>query len=136
MALFTRLGMASPSCSPLTRKIIRRSGAHVYGLRHSARPAMYWSGNIAVASGGAAAAHARIRTVFVEELGEALEHDAAELFRVDDRDGAAVVARHVVADADCGQFHFAEPLDVVDHLAQVLFEVVAGVDGQGRIVDR
>jgi hypothetical protein len=30
--------------------------------------------------------------VFVEMLGEAFEHDAAQLLGVDDRDGAAVVA--------------------------------------------
>ena len=87
-------------------------------------------GKAAVASSGAAAAHAGVgAAVLVEELGEAFEHDAAQLLGVDNRDGAAVIAGHVVTDADCGQFHFAEALDVVDHFAQVLFEVVAGVDG-------
>ena len=57
-----------------------------------------------------------------EEFGEALEHDVAELLEVDDRNGATVVAADVVADADRDQFHFAEALDVVDHLAQVSFK--------------
>ena len=52
-----------------------------------------------------------------------------KLLGIDDRDGAAVIAGHVVADADRRELHLAEALDVVDHLAQVLFEVVAGVDG-------
>jgi hypothetical protein len=41
--------------------------------------------------------------LFVEELGEALEHDAAQLLGVNDCHGAAVIAGHVVADADRGQ---------------------------------
>src|SRR5215471_539842 len=80
-------------------------------------------------SGGAAAPDAGVgAAVFVEEFGQALEHDAAQLLRIDDRHGAAVVARHVMADADRRQLDFAQALDVVDDLAQVLFEVIAGVD--------
>src|SRR3984893_3067437 len=87
-------------------------------------------GTAAVASSGVAAANAGVgAAVFVEQLGESFEHDAAELLGVDDRDGAAVVAGHVVADADRCKLHFAEALDVVDHLAQMLFEGVAGGDG-------
>src|SRR5438874_3909125 len=127
MALFMRLGMASPSRSPLTGK------SSAAGARMSTDYALCAprcaGGNIAVASGRAAASHAGVRAVLVEEFGELFEHDAAQLLGVDDRDGAAVIAGHVVADADRGQFYFAEALDVVDHLAQVLFEVVAGVDG-------
>ena len=45
--------------------------------------------------GGAAAANAGVGgAVFVEELAEALEHDAAELLGVDDRDGTAVIPTH------------------------------------------
>jgi hypothetical protein len=54
------------------------------------------------------------------------------LLGIGDSDGAAVV----VADADRGQFHLAQALAVVDHLAQVLFEIIAGVDRECRIVDR
>jgi len=40
----------------------------------------------------------------LEQLGELLDHDARQLFHVDDGDGAAVPARDVVADADGDQF--------------------------------
>src|SRR5215475_5359733 len=43
--------------------------------------------------------------LLVEQLGQLLQHGAAELLGVDDRHGAAVVARHVVADADGDQLH-------------------------------
>ena len=39
----------------------------------------------------------------VEEFGEFFEHDAAQLLGVDDRHGTAVIAPHVVADADRDQ---------------------------------
>jgi hypothetical protein len=55
---------------------------------------------------------------------------------VDDGDGAAVVARHVVADADGDQLDRRAGLDLVDDVAQVPLEIVAGVDRQRRIVDR
>jgi len=55
---------------------------------------------------------------------------------IDDRDRAAVIARHVVADADRLQLDLAQLLDVGDHLAQILFEIVAAVGREGRIVDR
>ena len=38
--------------------------------------------------------------VLVEQLGKLLGHDAGKLLRVGDGDGAAVVARDVMADAD------------------------------------
>ena len=43
------------------------------------------------------------RRMLVEQLGELLGHRAAKLLGVDDGDGAAVIARHVVADADGDQ---------------------------------
>ena len=69
----------------------------------------------------------------VEQLGELLHHRAAELLGVDDGDGAAVVARHVVADADGDQLDRRARLDPVDDVAQVALEVVAGIDRQRRI---
>src|SRR5215471_5187751 len=88
-------------------------------------------------SSGAAALDAGVgAAVFVEEFGQAFEHDPAQLLGVDDRHGAAVIAGHVMADADRGQLDLAGLLDVADHLAQVFFEIVAGVDRQRRIVDR
>ena len=43
---------------------------------------------------------ARVLVVLVEQLGELLEHGAAELLGIDDGDGAAVVASDVVADVE------------------------------------
>ena len=72
----------------------------------------------------------------VEQRGELLHHRAAELVGVDDGDGAAVVARDVVADADGDQLDRRARLDPVDDVAQVALEIVAGIDRQRRIVDR
>ncbi len=44
------------------------------------------------------------RGLLVEQLGELVGHGAAELLGIDDGDGAAIVARHVMADADGDQF--------------------------------
>ena len=72
------------------------------------------------------------RGTFLEQLGELLGHRAAELLGIHDGDGAAVVARHVVADADGDQLDRRAGLDVLDDPAQVPLEVVAGVDRQRR----
>src|SRR4051812_27238862 len=71
----------------------------------------------------------------LEKIGEAFEHDAAQLLGINDRHGAAVVARDVVADADRGQLDSADALDFADNFAQMLFEIVTWVDRQRRIVD-
>ena len=70
--------------------------------------------------------------LLVEQLGELVGHGAAELLGVDDGDGAAVVARHVVADADRDQLDRRAGLDVLDHPAQMAFEIIAGIDRQRR----
>src|SRR3546814_13879479 len=72
----------------------------------------------------------------LEQLGQLLHHRAAELLGVDDGDRAAVVAGHVVADADGQQLNRRAGLDVADDLAQVALPVVAGIDRAGRVVDR
>ena len=77
-----------------------------------------------------------LRRVLVEQLGELVGHRAAELLGVDDGDGAAVVARHVVADADGDQLDRRAGLDLLDHPAQVALEIVAGIDRQRGVVDR
>ena len=64
----------------------------------SPRPATRCSG-----CGRTAPRAARWRRLLVEQLGQLLGHGAAELLGVDDGDGAAIVARHVVADADGDQ---------------------------------
>src|SRR5207247_3256800 len=53
-----------------------------------------------------------------EQFGELLGNGAAELFGVDDGDGAAIVARHVVADADRDQFDRRAGLDFLADVAQ------------------
>ena len=60
----------------------------------------------------------------------------AELLGIDDGDGAAVIARHVVADADGDQFDRRARFDLLNHPAQVALEIVAGVDRERRVVDR
>src|SRR5215831_15260427 len=80
--------------------------------------------------------HALLRPVFDEQLGELFGHDAAELLGIDDGDGAPIVARHVMADADGDQFDRGAGLDILDHPAQMALEIVAGIDRQRRIVDR
>src|ERR1051326_8425300 len=69
-------------------------------------------------------------------LGESLQHDAAQLLGIDDRHGAPVIAGHVVADANRRQLDGPLALDLADDLAQMLFEIVAGIDRQRRIIDR
>ena len=49
----------------------------------------------------AALAAGLVAAFFLEQFGQFFEHDAAQLLGVDDGDGAAVIARHVVADAAC-----------------------------------
>ena len=51
-------------------------------------------------------------------------------------DGAAVVARDVVADADGEQFYRALALDEADDFAQMLVEIAAGISGKRGVVDR
>src|SRR5262245_16423457 len=64
-----------------------------------------------------------LRSVLVEQLGELLGHRAAELLGIDDGDGSAIVARHVVADADRNQLDRRAQLDLLDHPAQVALEI-------------
>ena len=78
----------------------------------------------------------RRRRVLLEQLDQLVGHGAGELGGVGDGDGAAVVARHVVADADGDQLDRGARLDLLDHLAQMPLQVAAGVHRQRRIVDR
>ena len=51
------------------------------------------------------AAAAALRRGFVEQLRELLGHRAAQLLGIHDGHGPAIIARHVMADADGGQLH-------------------------------
>src|SRR3546814_980128 len=64
----------------------------------------------------------------VEQVGELLHHGAPELVDIDDRYGPAVVAGHVVADADGDDLDGRARLDVFDDVAQVAPQVVSGID--------
>jgi hypothetical protein len=77
----------------------------------------------------------RRRLILIEQLGEFLDHGAAELLGVDDRDRATIVAGHVVADADGDQLDRRTLLDVLDDPTQVPLEVIAGIDGERGVVD-
>src|SRR5712671_1909593 len=78
----------------------------------------------------------RDRLVLVEQFGELVGHRAAQLLGVDDGDGAAVIARDVVTDADRDQLDRRARLDVLDHPAQVALEIVSGIDRERGVVDR
>src|SRR6185437_8540647 len=60
------------------------------------------------------------RTVrLAEQFGELFGDRAAEFLRIHDGDGAAIVARDVVADADRDQLDRRTGLDLLDDVAQV-----------------
>ena len=59
-----------------------------------------------------------------------------KLFGIDDGDGALVIARHVMTDADGGELDRRSGFDIVDHPAQMPLQIIAGIDRQGRIVHR
>ena len=69
--------------------------------------------------------------VGVEQRGELFGQRSGELLGVGDRHGAGVVAPDVVADADGEKFDRFPAFDHRDHVAQVFFEEIRGVDGQG-----
>ena len=72
----------------------------------------------------------------LEQLGELLDHRAAQLLRIHDRHRPAVIAGHVVADADRDQLDRRAALDPLDDLAQMALEIGAAIGRRGRIVDR
>src|SRR5262249_42888076 len=117
-----RIGRASFSTKPDERRV--KSG----GALAAAALARGRDGALrALAARGAV-----VRGLFlVEQRGELLHHGAAQLVGIDDRDGAAVVAGHVVADADGDQLDRRARLDPVDDVAQVALQVVARVHRQG-----
>src|SRR6266581_7461104 len=76
------------------------------------------------------------RRVLLEQLGKLLGHHAAELLGIHDRDGTAIIARDVMTDADRDQLDRRTRLDLLDHPAQMLLQIVAGIDRERRVVDR
>src|SRR5690348_14303142 len=76
----------------------------------------------------------RIR--LAEQLGELFGDRAAEFLGIDDGHRAAIVARHVMADADRDQLDRRAGLDFLDDVAQMALQIIAGIDRQRGIVDR
>src|ERR1051325_10126311 len=74
--------------------------------------------------------------VLFEQLGELLGHRAAQFLGVDDGDGATIVPRHVMADADRDQLDRRAGLDLLDPPAQMALQIVARIDRQRGVVDR
>src|SRR5216683_8232136 len=73
------------------------------------------------------AACGRRRAVgLAEQFGEFLGDGAAEFFSVHDGDGAAIIARHIMTDADRDQFDRRTGLDLLDDVPQVPLEIIAG----------
>src|SRR5687767_5614092 len=65
-----------------------------------------------------------------EQFGKLLGDGAAEFLGIDDGYRTAIIARVVVTDADRDQFDRRAGLDLLDDVAQVPLEVVAGIDRQ------
>src|ERR1700687_5048491 len=91
---------------------------------------------LGVQSAPVAAAGGRGPMGLAEQLGELFGDGAAEFLGIDDGDGAAIIARDVVTDADRDQFDRRAGLDFRDDMAQMALQVIAGIDRQRRIIDR
>ena len=68
--------------------------------------------------------------ILVEQLRQLLHHRAAQLLGIDDRYRAAIIPRHIMTDPDSDQLHLIARLDIADHLAQVLLQIIARIDRQ------
>jgi len=66
--------------------------------------------------------------LLAEQLREFFGHGSAKLLGVHNGDRAAVIARHVMADADGDKFDRGFRFNVEDDLAQMPFQIIAGVD--------
>jgi len=78
-----------------------------------------------------AAAKAAVHCVFRKQIDQLLGHGAAKLLRIHDGHRLAIIARHVMADADGGEFDAGAGFDLFDHAPQMLFQVVARIHRQG-----
>src|SRR6266404_2901721 len=85
---------ANWALKPLRSCVFSVSAGVAAGTKPNFLPALRELGGAAALDAGVGAA------VVVEELGELFEHDTAQLLGVDNGDGTAVIAGHVVADAD------------------------------------
>src|SRR3546814_12456475 len=97
---YTTLFRSAASTSPAERRRRRPATTGSRGGRIPGRASVQAGGGAARGAGAA-----RHDAFLLEELGQLLHHRAAELLGIDDGDGAAVVAGHVVPDADGQQVH-------------------------------
>src|SRR3954471_5702228 len=63
-----------------------------------------------------------------EEFGELFGDRATEFLGIDDGHCAAIVTRDVVTNADRDQFDRRTDLDLLDDVAQMPLEIIAGID--------
>ena len=70
------------------------------------------------------------RCFVVKQFGQFFGHGAAEFFGIHNRHRAAVIARHIMADADGKQFDGRAGFDLFNHMAQMPFEIITSVDRQ------
>src|SRR3546814_3055172 len=97
---YTTASASAASTSPAERRRRRPATTGSRGGRIPGRASVQAGGGAARGAGAA-----RHDAFLLEELGQLLHHRAAELLGIDDGDGAAVVAGHVVPDADGQQPH-------------------------------
>src|SRR5262245_37768382 len=78
----------------------------------------------------------RVLAPLLEQLDQLVRHGACKLARIRDRHRLAIIARDVVTNADGDQLYGRTRFDLLDHLTQVLLQVVAGIDRKGGVVNR
>ena len=83
------------------------------------------------AAGAGAGRGGRRAVGFAEQFGKLFGDGTAQLFGIDDGDGAAIITGDVVTDADRNQLDRRPGLDLLDDVAQMTLQIVAGVDRQG-----
>src|SRR6267142_7102355 len=74
--------------------------------------------------------------LLVEQLSELVGHGTAQLLGIHNGHGPAVIPRDVVTDANRNQLYWRASLDLLDHPAQMALQIVAGIDREGRVIDR
>ena len=67
---------------------------------------------------------------FSEKLRQLFGDRTAKLFRIHNRDCPAIVARHIMADADSDQFDRRAGFDFLDNMAQMPLEIITRIDRQ------
>ena len=74
--------------------------------------------------------------VALEQGGELFGHGAGQLFHIGDGDRAVIIACHVMADTNRQELNLLALFDHGNHIAQVFFQIIGGIDGQRAVIDR